>query len=71
MQPKFSHIKNLSPGFIEVRGKIKQIKTIVSPMTKSQCIGYSYSIMRFDSSRKISKSSIDRGNQNLKNTIEI
>lgn len=61
IKPIVSDIKDISGGFVEIRGKLKQIKTMTSAMTKSECIGYSYSVKRFDSSRKRSKSSIDRG----------
>jgi len=59
-------LKNISIGFVEVKGKLKQIKSMTSPMTKSKCIGYNYSIMRFNSSRKRSVSSINRGESEQK-----
>ncbi|WP_299443466.1 GIDE domain-containing protein [uncultured Aquimarina sp.] len=61
IKPIISDIKDISTGFVEIKGKLKQINTMTSPMTRSECIGYSYSIMRFNSSRKKSVSSIDRG----------
>ncbi len=61
IMPIISDIKDISTGFVEIKGKLKQIDTMTSPMTKSDCIGYNYSIMRFNSSRKRSVSSIDRG----------
>ncbi|WP_299444327.1 hypothetical protein [uncultured Aquimarina sp.] len=61
IKPIISDIKDISTGFVEIKGKLKQINTMTSPMTRSECIGYSYSIMRFNSSRKRSVSSIDRG----------
>ncbi|WP_299242781.1 hypothetical protein [uncultured Aquimarina sp.] len=60
-KPIISDIKDISTGFVEVKGKLTQIKKMTSPITKSECIGYSYSVMRFNSSRKRSRSSIDRG----------
>lgn len=60
-KPTISDIKDISAGFVEIRGKLKQIKTMTSPMTKSECIGYSYSVKRFNSSRKRSSISIDKG----------
>ncbi|WP_299219244.1 hypothetical protein [uncultured Aquimarina sp.] len=60
IKPIISDIKDISTGFVEIRGKLKQINTMTSPMTGSECVGYNYSIMRFNSSRKRSVSSIDR-----------
>ncbi len=61
IKPITSFIKDVTPGFVTIKGKLKQIQTITSPLTKSPCIGYKYSSFIYKSSGTVSVSNRDKG----------
>jgi len=57
-KPNVSKIKDLSVGIIEIKGRLEQIETVISPLTKSNCIGYKHFKTRYNSSRSVNPTSI-------------
>ncbi|WP_299444319.1 hypothetical protein [uncultured Aquimarina sp.] len=44
-----SKINTLSNGFVKIRGKLKSINHITSPISETKCIGYNYSQLSYRS----------------------